>query len=284
MKRGTMQSTTAASRARRTNRPRPVESGNARQPAPPCAAPRAAGGPRRADARRVLGVGEREVALHDPELGVLGVHHLVQPDADVVRTRMRSSRPVRMSSAAAEQLVAVEVHGARVELDVAGLGQPRADQRPHRVQALEHPRVVVAEALVDGVEPAALRGGPVKGLREAPPVACGWRPSAGHRPRVAVQVRDAARAAGDLEVAVAGLVEHPAGGGRLHVLERPPRARSCRSETKNASAIRSPTRALMCAIDSISRNCGVHTSPSSPATRLRSSAAAASTRPAWRRA
>ena len=49
-----------------------------------------------------------------------------------------------------------------------GVGQPGADQRPHRVQALEDRRPVVGEVLVDGVEPAALRGGAVQLLREQP--------------------------------------------------------------------------------------------------------------------
>ena len=55
-----------------------------------------------------------------------------------------------------------------------GSERPGADQRPHRVQALEDPRPVVGELLVDGVELAALRGGPVQLLHEhrRPPVAC----------------------------------------------------------------------------------------------------------------
>ena len=61
-----------------------------------------------------------------------------------------------------EQRLRVEVDGAGVDLDVPGVGQPGADQRPHRVQALEHRRPVVGEVLVDGVEPAALRGSAVQ--------------------------------------------------------------------------------------------------------------------------
>jgi hypothetical protein len=53
-----------------------------------------------------------------------------------------------------------------VDLDLAGVRQTRADQRPHRIQALKHQRPVIGQVLVDRVEPAALRGGPVQLLHE----------------------------------------------------------------------------------------------------------------------
>ena len=58
----------------------------------------------------------------------------------------------------AEQLVAVEVDGAAAQLDVPGLGEAGADQRPHREQPLEDQRPVVGQLAVDRVELAALRG------------------------------------------------------------------------------------------------------------------------------
>ena len=47
-----------------------------------------------------------------------------------------------------------------------GVRQAGADQRPHRVQALQDLCPVVGEVLVDGVELAALRGGAVQLLHE----------------------------------------------------------------------------------------------------------------------
>ena len=105
----------------------------------------------------------------------------------------RRASPASSCVARAEQLVGVEVDPARVELDVAGVREPGPDQRPHRVQALQDPRPVIGEVLVERVEPAALRGGAVQLLHERRRPACGWRPSAGHRARVAVQVRHARR-------------------------------------------------------------------------------------------
>ena len=82
--------------------------------------------------------------------------------------------------ARAEQRLGVEVDGAGVDLDVPGVRQPGADQRPHRVQALEDRRPVVGEVLVDGVEPAALRGGAVQLLHEQPPAAAGCSAGGAH--------------------------------------------------------------------------------------------------------
>ena len=75
-------------------------------------------------------------------------------------------RPCGDRRARPEQGLRVEVDGPRVDLDVPGVGQPGADQRPYRVQALQHQRPVVGEVLVDGVEPAALRGRAVQLLHE----------------------------------------------------------------------------------------------------------------------
>ena len=77
-----------------------------------------------------------------------------------------ASRPPAMSRARAEQGLGVEVDRARVDLDVPGVRQAGADQRPHRVQALQDLCPVVGEILVDGVELAALRGGAVQLLHE----------------------------------------------------------------------------------------------------------------------
>ena len=82
------------------------------------------------------------------------------------RIARRSSAPVGDRGARAEQRLGVEVDGAGVDLDVPGIGQPGADQRPHRVQPLQDRRPVVGQVLVDGVEPAALRGGAVQLLHE----------------------------------------------------------------------------------------------------------------------
>ena len=61
--------------------------------------------------------------------------------------------------ARSEQRLGVEVDLPGVDLDVPGVREAGADQRPHRVQALEDRRPVVGELLVDGVELAALGGG-----------------------------------------------------------------------------------------------------------------------------
>jgi len=80
-----------------------------------------------------------------------------------------------------------------------------------------------------------------------------------------------------LEVRVAGLVEHPAHGGRLGVLHLAGLHLLERLETNSASAARSSTRLIMRASASMSRNCGVQVRPSSPAIRWRSSAIASVT-------
>ena len=65
-----------------------------------------------------------------------------------------------------------------MQLDVPGVREPGADQRPHRVQALQDPRELLGEVLVERVEPAALGGGAVQLLHER------RRPGAGggHQP------------------------------------------------------------------------------------------------------
>ena len=77
-----------------------------------------------------------------------------------------SSAPAAIAARDPSSASRVEVDGPRVDLDVPGVRQPGADQRPHRVQPLQHPRPVVREVLVDGVEPAALRGSAVQLLHE----------------------------------------------------------------------------------------------------------------------
>ena len=106
---------------------------------------------------RVVGCGEREVVLDRPALGVLGVQRLVQRDAEAGQDRARLELAGGDLLARAEQLVGVEVDGARVDLDVAGVRQAGADQRPHRVQALQDRRPVIRQFLEDRVEFAALR-------------------------------------------------------------------------------------------------------------------------------
>ena len=115
---------------------------------------------------RVVGLGELDVVLDRPALGVLGVHRLVQRDAEAAQDRPPLQRAGGDLGARAEQRLGVEVDGARVDLDVPGIRQPGPDQRPHRVQALKDRRPVVGQVLVDGVEPAALRGGAVQLLHE----------------------------------------------------------------------------------------------------------------------
>jgi hypothetical protein len=77
------------------------------------------------------------------------------------RDRAREQRVAR-----AEQLVGVEVDPARVQLDVAGVREAGADQRPYRVQALQDPGELLGEVLVERVELAALGGGAVQLLYE----------------------------------------------------------------------------------------------------------------------
>ena len=118
--------------------------------------------------RRVVGLGQRDVVLDRPALGVLGVERLVQRDPERPQDRPRLESPRGDRRARPEQRLRVEVDGPRVDLDVPGVRQPGADQRPHRIQALQHLRPVVGEVLVDGVKPAALRGGAVQLLNEQP--------------------------------------------------------------------------------------------------------------------
>jgi hypothetical protein len=121
----------------------------------------------------IVGFGELDVVLDRPALGVVGVERLVQRDPEAAQDRP----PLQLTRCdhvpRPEQGLRVEVDGARVDLDVTRVGQPRTDQRPHRVQPLQHHRPVVGEVLVDGVEPAALRGRAVQLLDEQP------RPRAG---------------------------------------------------------------------------------------------------------
>ena len=164
---GRITSTTAACSARRTNRPRSESGGKSRTP---CASIRGSSSSRRSMAscrsRRVLRFRQCDVVLDRPALGVLGVERLVQRDPERPQDRPLLERAGGDRIARSEQRVRVEVHGAGVDLDVPGVRQARADQRPHRVQALEDRRPVVGEVLVDGVEPAALRGGAVQLLHE----------------------------------------------------------------------------------------------------------------------
>ena len=81
-------------------------------------------------------------------------------------TWRRGSSPAQQLLARAEQLVGVEVDPARVQLDVAGVREPGPDQRPHRVQALQDPRELLGEVLVERVQPPALGGGAVQLLHE----------------------------------------------------------------------------------------------------------------------
>jgi hypothetical protein len=102
--------------------------------------------------------GEGDVALERPALGVLGVERLVQRYAEAAQHGERLEPAGEQLLAGAEQRVRVEVDLARVELDVAGVGEAGADQRPDRVEPLQHPRPVVGQLLVERVELAALRG------------------------------------------------------------------------------------------------------------------------------
>ena len=90
----------------------------------------------------------------------------MQRDPEAAQDRPPLERPGGDRVPRPEQRLGVEVDGARVDLDVPGVGQAGADQRPHRVQPLKDQRPVVGEVLVDGVEPAALRGRAVQLLHE----------------------------------------------------------------------------------------------------------------------
>ena len=91
---------------------------------------------------------------------------LVQRDAEAAQDRPPLEPAGGDLGSRAEQRLGVEVDRAGVDLDVPGVRQAGADQRPHRVQALQDRRPVVGEVLVDGVELAALRGGAVQLLHE----------------------------------------------------------------------------------------------------------------------
>ena len=114
----------------------------------------------------VVGLRERDVVLDRPALGVLGVERLVQRDPEAAQDRPPLELACGDRGARSEQRVGVEVDGARVDLDVPGVRQAGADQRPHRIQALKDQRPVVGQVLVDGVEAAALRGRAVQLLHE----------------------------------------------------------------------------------------------------------------------
>ena len=90
--------------------------------------------------------------LGDPQLGVLGVEDLVDGDAVGAQDRAPLERTGNDLVARAEQLVAVEVDGAAAQLDVPGLGEAGADQRPHREQTLEDQRPVVGQLAVERIE------------------------------------------------------------------------------------------------------------------------------------
>ena len=107
---------------------------------------------------RFVGFGESDVVFDRPALGVLGVERLVQRDPEAAQDRPRLERAGGDRLPRPQQCLRVEVDGPRVDLDVPRVREAGADQRPHRVQALQHLRPVVREILVDGVEPAALRG------------------------------------------------------------------------------------------------------------------------------
>ena len=82
--------------------------------------------------------GELGVVLGDPALGVLGVEGLVQRDPEAAQHGTALELAALELLAWGEQLVCVEVDRARVDLDVPGVGEPGPDQRPHRVQPLQH--------------------------------------------------------------------------------------------------------------------------------------------------
>ena len=105
-------------------------------------------------------------SLDRPAFGVLGVERLVQRDAEAAQHRAPLEPAGGDLLAGSEQRVGVEVDGPGVDLDVPGVRQAGADQRPHRVQALEDRRPVVGQVLVDGVELASLRGRAVQLLHE----------------------------------------------------------------------------------------------------------------------
>jgi hypothetical protein len=107
---------------------------------------------------RVVGLGELDVVLDRPALGVLGVECLVQRDTEAAEDRALLELQCGDRVPRPEQRVRVEVDRARVDLDVARVRQAGADQSPYRVQALKRLRPVLGEVLEDRVEAATLRG------------------------------------------------------------------------------------------------------------------------------
>ena len=186
---GRITSTTAACSARRTNRPRSESGGNSRTP---WASIRGSSSSRRSTAScRSAGSSDSDSAMScSIAQRLVCLAWIVSCSATPKQRRIarRSSDPAAIACPRAEQRLGVEVDGARVDLDVTGVRQAGADQRPHRVQALKDQRPVVGEVLVDRVEPAALRGGAVQLLHEH------------RRPR--------------REVVVAGVMRSPPAGSR----------------------------------------------------------------------
>jgi hypothetical protein len=118
--------------------------------------------------RGVLRFGELDVAFDDPCFGVGGVEDLMQAGADADKDPKRIELPGGDGVAVAEEPVGVEHHGAAVDLDVRRRRQPGTDEHPHRIELLEHQRVVIGQDLVDGVQAASLCRGPGELLREQP--------------------------------------------------------------------------------------------------------------------
>ena len=118
---------------------------------------------------RVLGLRQRDVSVDRPPFGVLAVEGLVERDAEAAEHRAALEPAGDDLLAGSEQRVGVEVDRPGVDLDVPGVRQARADQRPHRVQALEDRRPVIGQVLVDGVELPSLGGRAVQLLPRTPP-------------------------------------------------------------------------------------------------------------------
>jgi uncharacterized protein (DUF3084 family) len=114
----------------------------------------------------VLGAPEGDRAPERPALGVLAVEGLVQRNAERAQDVAARDRSSEQVLSRAEQLVGLEVDPPRVQLDVAGVGEAGADQRPYRVQALQDPRELLGEVLVERVQASALGGGAVQLLHE----------------------------------------------------------------------------------------------------------------------
>ena len=119
---------------------------------------------------------QRDVSVDRPPFGVLAVEGLVERDAEAAEHRAALEPAGDDLLAGSEQRVGVEVDRPGVDLDVPGVRQAGADQRPHRVQALEDRRPVIGQVLVDGVELPSLGGRAVQLLNEhrrASAVPCG---------------------------------------------------------------------------------------------------------------